>query len=198
MKNKKENAEVEKSNGNREPDAINSVNASVAEASGEKTFIADLAKIYNTEANAESVARAYKSEMMKNQLAAKIRQESAKKKYEELLLEAEEMKKADKGFDLDRELKNPVFLKLIKCGFKVYEAWQFTHFEEILKELACASEQKGYETAVRAIREGTERPEENGTREQGGVSGKKSVNSLSGGNIRDILKRVENGAKIKF
>lgn len=193
-----EKAEVRNSKENREPDATGAAKASVAEASGEEKLVRDLAKIYNTEANAESVARAYKSELMRNKLAARMREESAKKKYEELMLEAEEMKKADKGFDLDRELKNPVFLKLIKCGFKVYDAWQFTHFEEIIKELAAAAEQNGYERAVRAIRDGLERPEENGTREQGGVAGKKSVSSLSGGNIRDILRRVENGAKIKF
>ncbi len=193
-----EKAEVRNSKENREPDARGAAKASVAEASGEEKLVRDLAKIYNTEANAESVARAYKSELMRNELAARMREESAKKKYEELMLEAEEMKKADKGFDLERELKNPVFLKLIKCGFKVYDAWQFTHFEEIIKELAAAAEQNGYERVVRAIRDGLERPEENGTREQSGVAGKKSVSSLSGGNIRDILRRVENGAKIKF
>ena len=170
----------------------------VADISAEDSLIEFLAEEYGCEKTKESVMRAHRAEKARKELSAKLREDSARRRYEELILESEEMKKLDADFSLDAELKNPRFRKLLQCGFDLADAWQLTHFDEILT-LACErSEQQGYEKAVQIVREGLLRPEENGTRESSGVAEKKSVSSLSGGNIRDILRRVEKGAKIKF
>ena len=170
----------------------------VADISAEDSLSEFLAEEYGCEKTKESVMRAHRAEKARKELSAKLREDSARRRYEELILESEEMKKLDADFSLDAELKNPRFRKLLQCGFDLADAWQLTHFDEILT-LACErSEQQGYEKAVQIVREGLLRPEENGMRESSGVTEKKSVSSLSGGNIRDILRRVEKGAKIKF
>lgn len=170
----------------------------VADISTEEKLIEFLAREYGCEKTKESVVLAHRAEKAKRELSAKLRADSARRRYEELILESEEMKKLDADFSLEAELKNPRFRKLLQCGFDLADAWQLTHFDEIITLVAERAEQQGYEKAVQIVREGLLRPEENGTRESSGVAEKKSVSSLSGGNIRDILRRVEKGAKIKF
>lgn len=170
----------------------------VADISAEEKLIEILAEEYGCEKTRESVVRAHRAARVKRELALKLREDSAKRRYEELVLESEKMKDLDADFSLEEELKNPRFRKLLRCGFDLADAWQLTHFDEIITLVAERSEQQGYEKAVQLVREGLIRSEENGTRGSSGVTEKKSVSSLSGGNIRDILRRVEKGAKIKF
>ena len=84
------------------------------------------------------------------------------------------------------------------CGVDIKSAYEFVHRDEYIKKIRLEAEQTGYENAVALLRSGTLRPEENGMREQSGISEKKNVAALSGGGIRDILRRVEKGAKVKF
>ena len=171
---------------------------SVAVISPENDLVEILADQLGCEKTKESVIRALNMSRVKNELAARLREQSAQRRYEQLVLEAEEIKKLDAGFTLENELKDVRFRKMLQCGFDVFEAWQFTHFEEILMQVSENSEMRGYESAVALLREGQMRPEENGTREGGSVTSKRSASELSGSGIRDILKRVEKGAKIKF
>lgn len=171
---------------------------SVAVISPESEIVEFLAEQYGCEKTEESVMSALKMNKVKNELAARMREDSARRRYEELVLESEEIKELDAGFSLERELQDVRFRKLLQCGFNVLDAWQFTHFEEILVKIAEDAEMRGYENAVKLLREGLMRPEENGTREGGSISAKKSASELTGSGIREILKRVEKGAKIKF
>ncbi len=170
----------------------------VADISAEESLIEFLAKEYGCEKTKESVLLAYRAQAAKKALIDKMRADSAKRRYEELIMESEKMKELDADFSLETELKNPRFKKLIQCGFDLVDAWQLTHFDEIMTIAMTKAEQQGYEKAVKLLCDGLVRPEENGMRECTGVAEKKSVNSLSGGNIREILSRVEKGAKIKF
>ena len=146
----------------------------------------------------EELVRAVKKRRLRESIDTRAKENNAKKRYRSLLLEAKKLKDVDEGFELERELTNSLFSKMIRCGFDVTTAYKFTHMDEILEKVKLEAEMKGYEKAVAHLRSGALRPEENGMREQAGISEKKNVASLTGGGIRDILRRVEKGAKVKF
>lgn len=146
----------------------------------------------------EEISRAMKKRKLKAAIRQKAEENSNQKRYRSRLLEANAFKVSNPDFQLEKELKNPVFSKLINCGFHIEAAYNFTHHDEIIEKIKLEAEQTGYEKAVAHLRSGALRPEENGMREQSGISEKKNVASLTGGGIRDILRRVEKGAKVKF
>ncbi len=146
----------------------------------------------------EEIRRAMKKKKLSDMLKAKAKENSIQKRYRSRLLEARAFKEANPDFELQIELENPQFTRLLNCGFDIESAYKFIHHDEIIEKIKLEAEQTGYEKAVAYLRSGALRPEENGLREQSGISEKKNVASLTGGGIRDILRRVENGAKVKF
>ena len=94
--------------------------------------------------------------------------------YEKLMSEANELAEKIDGFDLGRELSDRRFTSLVHAG-RSAEA-----------------------SAMAKLRSLGERPEENGAAGQAPCETKLSVDALTGKGIRDILRRVESGAKVKF
>ncbi len=69
------------------------------------------------------------------------------------------------GFDLDKELENPAFVKLTAPGvaFSVEDAYNFVHREEIAQAAMRAATEDARKNMANAIRSGTMRPAENGS-----------------------------------
>ena len=146
----------------------------------------------------EEISRAMKKKKLITAMKQRAEENLNKKRYRSYLSEIDALKRKYSDFDLVTELENPVFSRLIKCGFELEAAYVFVHHDEIIERVKLEAEQTGYENAVALLRSGNLRPEENGMREQNGISEKKNVAALTGGGIRDILRRVEKGAKVKF
>ncbi len=144
--------------------------------------------------NPEEIVRAVRKSRARAHIEERARANEAEKRYKARLAEAKEFALEEKDFDLEKELSDPVFAKLIRCGFDIRQAYRFTHFENEMEK----SKLEGFEEAVALLRKGQLRPEENGMREQSGITDKRNVEALTGGGIRAILKRVEKGAKVKF
>ena len=128
----------------------------------------------------------------------RLHRRSAAKQYQALLKEAEVLSEKIRGFDLNAELEDNRFCSLLRCGFSMEEAWQAVHMNQLLCAAARQASEKGAKEAVERYRQGTARPEENGVKGQSGIARKTSVEHLTGRGIRDILRRVEKGAKVKF
>lgn len=146
----------------------------------------------------EEISRAMKKRKLVSELKKRAEENLNQKRYRSYLSEIDALKNKHPEFEPEIELENPVFAKLIRCGFELEAAYNFVHHDEIIEKVKLEAEQTGYENAVALLRSGQLRPEENGMREQSGISEKKNVASLTGGGIRDILRRVEKGAKVKF
>lgn len=78
------------------------------------------------------------------------------------------------------------------------EAWQAVHLNQLLQTAVRQATEKGEKQAAERLCREAARPDENGVKGQSGISRKTSVEHLTGRGIRDILRRVENGAKVKF
>ena len=112
--------------------------------------------------------------------------------------EGEALKKIFPNFDFKTELKNPVFASLLKNGMPVKKAFTAAHSDELLKNAVSGTAKKVAEQTLKSIRAQGSRVAENGLHNGAGVVRKTDVSSLTGEEIRSILKQVENGSKIRF
>lgn len=146
----------------------------------------------------ESLVKAVNARRARAALSEMLRRRRAERTYSALIGEACELSSKVKGFDLRAELSDKRFAAMLHAGLSVEEAWRAIHFEELLSASRRNAEKAAMANALEKIRSTTARPEENGTAGGAPQDSRTSVESLTGRGIRDILRRVENGAKIKF
>ncbi len=166
---------------------------------GAMRIVQSLAAMYQLqETDLDGIADAFRRTEIKNALEERLRRRNAAKQYKALLGEAEEMSKKVRGFDLKAELSDRRFRGMLRAGFTMEEAWRAVHFDQLLGTVVRQATEKGAREAAERLRREAARPDENGVKGQSGISRKTSVEHLTGRGIRDILRRVENGAKVKF
>lgn len=112
--------------------------------------------------------------------------------------EGEELKKLFPSFDFSKELKNPVFTAMLKSGLPLRKAYTAAHSDELLKSAVSGTAKKVAEETFKSIRANGSRVAENGLHKGAGIVRKTDVSSLTGEQIRSILKQVEQGTKIRF
>ncbi len=112
--------------------------------------------------------------------------------------EGQQLKKHFPNFDFKTELKNPLFTSLLKSGMPLRKAYTAVHSDELLKNAVEGTAKKVAEQTLKSIRVQGSRVAENALHNGAGIIRKTDVSSLSGQDIRNILKQVENGSKIRF
>lgn len=150
------------------------------------------------EADAKGLLEGLIRKSARASLEEKLKARRAKKSYSSLLSEAEKLSSSIKGFDIGRELSDRRFGAMIKAGLTVEEAYRALHTEELIETAAKNARLEAFSRAREFLESSSARPAENGADGKAPVKSQRSVESLSGRGIRDILRRVENGAKIKF
>lgn len=161
--------------------------------------IQSLAAVYQLqETDVDGIASAFNRTQARNALEERLHRRSAARQYQAFLDEAEVLSKKVRGFDLKTELNDSRFCRLLQCGFSMEEAWQTVHMQQLLCAVVRQASENAAKKAVDQYRRWAARPEENGVKGQSGIARKTSVEHLTGRGIRDILRRVEKGAKVKF
>ena len=118
--------------------------------------------------------------------------------YRRWTAEGEQLKKLFPSFDFKTELKNPAFSALLKSGMPVRKAYTALHSDELIKKAVSGTAKAVAEQSLKSIRAQGRRPVENGLERGGGMISRTDVSALTGKDIRDIIKKVENGTKIRF
>ena len=152
---------------------------------------------YNGE-DTEAAIKSLRLSRLRQGIEQKLSQRNADAAYEKLVSESDRLGEKIKGFDIKTELADRRFAAMLHAGLSVEEAWRAVHFDEILQCCAKMLRQSVEHSALMRLRAGMGRPDENGAAGQAPSQTKLSVDSLTGKGIRDILRRVENGAKVKF
>lgn len=102
------------------------------------------------------------------------------------------------GFDLRIEAKNPDFMRLLRAGVPVAQAYVALHGQEMLlgvqQQTAAATEKR----VVDNIRAKGARPKENGTAAQGNFITKSDPRTLTKADRANIRERVSRGERIVF
>lgn len=173
--------------------------ASMDDQLSEDNVYSEIAELLGREVeNANDVARVLKARRTRAALTEGLRKRKAERTYMQLISEAENLSSKVKGFDLKRELSDKRFRALINSGFSLEEAWQAVHLKELLRAAHENSKTAALASFMENIRSAGLRPDENGAGGSAPAKSDQSVENLTGKSIRDILRRVENGAKIKF
>lgn len=205
-----------------ESNAINSVlselakkyNVDAADATAvAKAFLEDEDRLYE-----EAVARGISTDELKRQKAnereledfrrrdklereaqeARQRQTEAKTRYDGWIREGEALKKIYPAFDLAAEAKNGEFVKRLQAGIPMREIYEGMHHADLVKSAMAYTAGKVEKGTADKIRANASRPSEGAARSRAATVHKTNVEDLTGQDIREILKRVESGAKITF
>lgn len=134
-----------------------------------------------------------------NSFLKKSRQEDLRKMEMENRIklwekQAEETKEAYPHFDLKNELKNPEFVRLLKVGVSVKNAYEVLNLSSILEDNSKNAEKK----VVSSIRSKGNRPVENGSDLSGGILLSGNVSKLTKKQRAELAKRAAKGEKIEF
>jgi hypothetical protein len=108
--------------------------------------------------------------------------------------EAEPLKERYPGFNLENELQNPEFGKLLQRGIPMEHAYKLLHHDELI----AAAERSAAEKISKNVQSRAARPSENGLGNQSGVVVKSDVHKLTKKDRADLAKRAARGERIEF
>lgn len=169
------------------------------ETGGDAKLLAKLLSLMGYEATeGEEALKKLRLNYLRQSIDESISRKNADRAYRKLLSESERLQSKIRGFDLKTELSDRRFSAMVHSGLSLEEAWRAVHFDEIIQSCAAIIKRSAESSVIARLRENRGRPEENGALGQAPSQTKLSVDSLTGKGIRDILRRVENGAKVKF
>lgn len=108
--------------------------------------------------------------------------------------EADAVKNVYKDFDLNTELANPEFGKLLRSGVGMEHAYRVIHMDEFI-ETAKRETAAAYAKSTAQMQA---RPSENGLGNQAAVNGQKDVSKLTKKERAELAKRAQRGETITF
>ena len=120
--------------------------------------------------------------------------ETAEKRLMEIIEEAEEVGKIYPSFNLDDEMENPVFRRLLAAGVPVISAYELVHRNEVNTILVEKAVRKAEKKITAAIQSGAKRPNENGS--YAAVKAEFDPRQLSKSDRKDLRERVNRGEKV--
>lgn len=138
------------------------------------------------------------NEFFRSQMEAQNQKEHAAKQYATWMQQAQEAQQIYPGLDLEAEVKNPQFMRLLSSGVDVGSAYLVIHRDEIIPAAMQYTAQAVEQKLANKIAAGGSRPAENGMKAQGAAVVKSDVSTLTKMDRAEINRRVARGEKISF
>ena len=135
---------------------------------------------------------------LKRQIQEKETQEKANKIYAQWMQEEQETKKVYPSFNMQDEMKNPEFEKLLRSNVNVRTAYEVLHKDDIISGAMQFTAKTVEQKLTNKIIANGARPTENGMSSQGAAVVKSDVSQLSKADRAEIIRRVQRGEKIRF
>lgn len=110
--------------------------------------------------------------------------------------EAAALRETYPEFDLQSEVQNDVFMKLLENGFSVKNAYESAHVGELLGRAAQDAAAKAEKQVTENIRAKGARPAENGTKPSAGFTTKIDVNQTTKQDREELARRAARGERI--
>ena len=130
--------------------------------------------------------------------AARESQQRADAQYNQWMSEAEEVKKTFPSFDINQEIQNPEFGRLLQSGVPVMHAFKVMHMDEIVSGAMQTTAKLTEKRVADSIRANGNRPRENGASTQSAFTLKDDVNKLTKADRAEIARRAASGEIISF
>lgn len=122
------------------------------------------------------------------------KQRTADEQYNTWMNESKDVKMAYADFDLEKELENPEFVKLLKRGVPMKHTYEVLHMDEIVN----AAKRETAAAYAKSTAQMQARPAENGLGNQAAVNGQKDVSKLTKKERAELAKRAQRGETITF
>ena len=135
---------------------------------------------------------------LRRQMQEKQTKENASKLYSKWMQQAEDAKKLYPAFNLESEMQNEEFVKLLRSNVDVGTAYLVLHKDEIIPAAMQFTAKTAEQKVVNKIIAGGNRPSENGMSSQSAAVVKSDVSQLSKADRQEIIRRVARGEKIRF
>lgn len=118
--------------------------------------------------------------------------------FQKIATQAEEMKQAFPGFDLQAELQNPLFMKWTspQYGMSVKDAYFAIHHDEIQKATMQYAGQRATQQVAASVQAGARRPQENGMQGVGAAMIKSDPSTWSKADRAEVRRRARNGEDV--
>jgi uncharacterized protein YdcH (DUF465 family) len=128
----------------------------------------------------------------------KNRREEAGKQYANWMRQAEDAKRTYPTLDLNEEVKNPQFLRLLHSGVDVGTAYKAVHMDELIPAAMQYTAKTVEQKITNKIIANGARPSENGISSQSATVVKSDVSKLTKEDRQEIIRRVARGENISF
>lgn len=134
--------------------------------------------------------RRFKQEQQAREQSAKL--------YADWMDQAKNIKTVYPSFDLDAEMKNPEFVRILRAGIDMKTAFEVLHKDEIIPVVMQYTARAVEEKIANRVMAGDVRPSENGMSAQSAAITKSDVEKLTKADIKEIQRRVARGERISF
>lgn len=135
---------------------------------------------------------------LKEQMEQTRAKENADRIYAGWMQQAENLKQVYTDFDLQTEMRNPAFVRLLQANVDMKTAYQVIHQDEIMRGgMEYAVQQTAKQMTNKIIANGN-RPHENGSGAAAAAITKTDVSQLSNQDFDEIRRRVMRGERISF
>lgn len=124
--------------------------------------------------------------------------QNAERLYAQWMEQAAHTKSVYPAFNLQAELKNPRFAKLLRSNVDVRTAYEVLHKDEILPAAMQFTAKTVEQKLTNKLLAGGARPTENGNGAQSAIVTKRDVSQLTKADRREIIRRVQKGETIRF
>jgi hypothetical protein len=112
--------------------------------------------------------------------------------------EASKLQESFPGFNLESEIQNEDFANLISGGWSVEKAYKAVHADELISQAVNITANRTRQNTINSIRARGMRPAENGINSRAGVIIKDDPSKYTDDDIKEILRRVDSGEKIRL
>lgn len=138
------------------------------------------------------------ADLMRRQQEAQ-EEEHNREEFNKLVAESEQLKQIYPDFDLNTEMSNPDFGRLVAVNIPVRTAYEIVHHDEIMAGTMQYAVKKTKSNISKAIQSGSQRPQENGTsRTASGDAGALDPSKLTMSDFARIKQEAERGKRITF
>lgn len=131
---------------------------------------------------------------------ARMQDEAQREQYNKLIADAEAVKAIYPGFDLDAEMSDPDFGRLVSVGIPMQTAYEVKHKDQIMSNAMQYAVNRTASNLSASIQSGMKRPTENGTSAMATTSsaGTLDPSHLSAKDFAELKRRAERGERISF
>jgi len=132
--------------------------------------------------------------------ARNVQEEALKQHFADLFRQGDELKKMYPHFDLQKEMENPVFRRMVQPGggADVKTAYRAVHYEELQRAATEAAARQAAEQVAASVQANRSRPVEHGSSGQAPTRTAIDVRNMTPEERAAVRERIKRGEKVVF